>query len=321
MAAPAVSVVVPARDAAATLPRTLAALAGQDHRGPTEIIVVDDGSTDETAGIARAAGARVVSLEGQHGPAGARNAGIAAATGELLAFTDADCVPAPGWLAALVAALVDDDLVTGPVAPDPGVPVGPFDRTLRVGPGSPWFETANLAVRRTLTDALGGFRPFVPGAGAGLRPAPHEGHFGEDAVFGWTARRHGARIGFAAGALVHHAVVPRGARDHVAEKWRMRFFPALVREVPELRTALPARTFVSRRTARFDLAVAAVGLAARRRSVWPLLLTVPYVRSDLRTWALTGRGAVGENAALILGDAVGLAALVRGAVAARRVVL
>jgi len=107
----------------------------------------------------------------------------------------------------------------------------------------------------------------------------------------------------------------------VLERWRLRYFPALVREVPELRETMPRRYFLSERTRRFDLAVAGVALAARRRSVVPLALAVPYVRHDLRTWAPFTRGGVRENAARVAADAVGLAGLLRGSAAARRLLI
>jgi lipopolysaccharide/colanic/teichoic acid biosynthesis glycosyltransferase/glycosyltransferase involved in cell wall biosynthesis len=99
----AVSVIVPAYNAAAVLPRCLSALARQNFPCDRyEVILVDDGSRDETATVARAAGVRVIS-QPNAGPAAARNAGAAAATGELLLFTDADCAPEPGWISALAA--------------------------------------------------------------------------------------------------------------------------------------------------------------------------------------------------------------------------
>ena len=322
VAAPVISVVVPARNAAATIGATLGALAAARPFVAFELVVVDDGSTDATRALAEAAGAVVVRLEGQSGPAGARNAGIAASRAPLIAFTDADCTPSRGWLPALLRAFEDADLVAGPVLPDPGVAVGPFDRTLQLPTASPRFETANLAVRREFAERVGGFEPFAPGPGVrGLRPRPDQGHFGEDAVFGWRAVRAGARLAFAPEALVHHAVFPRGPRGYVRERLRLRYFPALVREVPELRADMPLRCFLSPRSARFDLAVAASVLALARRTPWPLLLWAPYMRRHLRTWAPLTRGAVRENAALVAGDAVGLAALARGSLAARRIVL
>lgn len=320
---PEVTVIVPARNAAALLPRLLAALDRSTFAGPWETVVVDNASTDATAELAEEWGARVVRLDPQSGPATARNAGVAVARAPLIAFTDADCEPCPEWLAALASALARADIAMGPIRPVPDAPRGPFARTLWRGREAPLFETANLAVRREVVDRVGGFQPFVPvdGVRTGLRPTVDEAPFGEDVVFGWRARRTGARTVFVEDALVHHAVFPRGARGYIAERWRLRFFPALVREVPELRSRLPLGLFLTRESALFDLALLGVGasLASGRRT--PLLATAPYLKQRL-TWRGGWRRSVARrNAALVTGDAVGFAALVRGSVAARRLLL
>ncbi|MBI5105906.1 MAG: glycosyltransferase, partial [Solirubrobacterales bacterium] len=148
-AVPSVSVVVPARDAGAWLPACRAALGAQEVEH--ELVLVDDGSREPLAGAR-------VRLSPARGAAAARNAGVAAASGEVVAFTDADCAPAPGWLTAALAALdAGADVVQGPVVPPPGAHVGPFDRTLRVTAPSPLFETANLVVRRAWLERAGGF--------------------------------------------------------------------------------------------------------------------------------------------------------------------
>src|SRR2546429_1761254 len=126
--APLVSVIVPARDAAGTIGRTLAALAAQDLAGPFEVIVVDDGSTDHTAAIARAAGAPIrVVEEPRRGAADARIRGAAEARAPVLAFTDADCFPTPGWLRVGLAAMQSADLVQGRGQPPPGGPLRPLE--------------------------------------------------------------------------------------------------------------------------------------------------------------------------------------------------
>lgn len=99
-----ISVIIPAHNEAALIGHVVSAVRAQAPAGiELEVIVADDGSTDETVAAARGAGAQVVSLDGGN-PAAARNRGAAAATGEILIFLDADCLPAPGWLAALLAA-------------------------------------------------------------------------------------------------------------------------------------------------------------------------------------------------------------------------
>jgi glycosyltransferase involved in cell wall biosynthesis len=318
-AEPEISVIVPARNAAALLPRLFAALDRTTFAGSWEAVVVDDASTDATADLAAEWGARVVRLQEQSGPAAARNAGLEAARAPLIAFTDADCEPSPGWLPALAGALASADIASGPIHPRPGAAPGPFDRTLSIGRESPLFQTANLAMRREIVDRVGGFEPFtpVPGVRTGLRPTVQQGHFGEDAVFGWRARRAGATTAFVDEALVHHAVFPRDAHAYIAEHWRRRFFPALVREVPELRAGFPLGMFLTRETALFDLALAGIGVAALSGRRAALLAAVPYAARRL-TWR---RPVARTNAAFVVADAVGLVALLRGSIAARKVLL
>jgi glycosyltransferase involved in cell wall biosynthesis len=317
---PDVTVIVPAHDAAATIGDTLTALAAQEFDGAYEVVVVDDGSADETAAIAQRAGASVVRHAVARGPAAARNAGRAAARGRLLAYTDADCAPARDWLARGAEAARGADLVQGSVAPTPDAPVGPYDRTLWVSEASPrLYETANLFVTPEVFDRVGGFRAFTQ-PGPGLRPATGTEHFGEDIVFALEARRTGARFAFAQEAAVHHAVFRRGPRAYVRERRRLRYMPALVREVPELRGSFVAGLFLSPRSAKFDLALAAVAAAALTRRAWPLAAVVPYART-LRRTQLWRRSALRENAARIAADAVTCASLVEGSVAARTPVL
>jgi glycosyltransferase involved in cell wall biosynthesis len=306
------SVIVPAHDAAATLPRTLAALARQEVDGEFEIVVVDDGSSDETPDIAAAAGATVVQQPEARGPGAARNRGAATARARALAFTDADCEPSPGWLAAGLAALDRAGLVQGRVEPTPSVPLGPYDRTLWVAEAWGLFESANLFVRREVFEQLGGFDDGL------LRLAG--AHFGEDVVFGWRARRAGVVTAFCGDALVHHAVFPRSAREYLLERRRNALFPALVREVPELRDSFfYRRWFLTRRSASFALAAGgALAAAASRRPGLAAPALLPYARvvqGDV--------SRLGARVALVrvAADALGFASLVRGSIAARALVL
>jgi glycosyltransferase involved in cell wall biosynthesis len=305
-AAPQLSVIVPARDAAATLPGTLDALAAQRGAGSYEVLVVDDGSTDATASIARAREGVAVLEQPALGPAAARNRGAAHARGKVLAFTDADCSPAPGWLAAGARWLAAADLVQGRVVPEPGRPPGRFDRTVSVEGESGLYEAANLLVTREAFALVGGFEAWLePARGKALA---------EDVWLGWKARRLGLRTAFCDGAIVFHAVFPRGAGGLLAERRRLRHFPAIAAKVPELRRHFFfARVFLNRRTALFDAALAGGLAAAARRSRAPLLACLPYALAVLRRSRAAPRALVVELAA----DAVGAAALARGSVAAR----
>ena len=312
---PLISVVIPARNAAATIARTLEALAAQDLDGEFEVVVVDNVSDDDTAAIVRAAAVDVTLVREERRGAGiARNSGVAAARAPAIAFTDADCVPAPSWLRAGVEALAHADLVQGSVVADPETPLHPFDRTVEVMGPTGLFETANLFVTREIFDRVGGFSDWA----TEVIEAP----FGEDAVFGWQARRSGARFAFEPDARVAHAVFARGPGGYVAERRRLAFFPALVAQVPELRSELlVARTFLTTRSARFDLALAGIALGVVRRSAMPLAAAVPYGAWLARRAAGHRRNAALVAAAELAADATGFAALVRGSVRHRSPVL
>jgi glycosyltransferase involved in cell wall biosynthesis len=307
-----VSIVIPARDAEAMIGRTVAAVRAQELDGDFEVVVVDDGSSDATARVAEGAGARVVSNRTPLGPADARNAGVAATTAPLLAFIDADCIPAPGWLRAGVSELERADLVQGRVEPEPGAPVGPFDHVITVREESGLYETANLFVRRDWFERVGGFKPFID---------PAEGHFGEDLVFGWAVRRSGGRSAFAPDALVHHEVVRRPASAWIRERRRLRLFPEATRAVPELRSRWFLRLFLSRRTAKFDLALTALVAAVLTRRPLLLLLALPYARATFRTDQWYRRWVMKQNAAHAFGDLVGLASLIEGSAKTGEIVL
>ena len=291
-----ISVVIAARDSERTLPATLDGLAQQDLAEAFEVIVVDNGSLDATAGVAQRHPRvdRVIRRARGDGPGAARNEGVAAATGEVIAFTDADCVPAQGWLRAGLAALQGADLVQGRV--EPAGPVGPFDRTLWVTRESGLYETANLFVGRRWFDVAA----FADGLAVDGRP------FGEDVIFGWTLRRAGARTAFAPDALVHHAVFAGTAHAHVRERARDGLFAELVGRVPELRDAfLYRRYFLSRRSAAL-----ALGLL-------PLWLYLVREESRRRAGVASGRVSV----AVAIGDLVALARLARGSLRWRAPVL
>ena len=108
----AYSVIVPAYQAADIIGVCVEALSQQTMaRARYEIIVVDDGSDDGTGDVARAAGADMVVDVPHGGPAAARNAGVEAARGEIVLFTDADCEPTPAWIARMTAPFDDAEVV------------------------------------------------------------------------------------------------------------------------------------------------------------------------------------------------------------------
>jgi glycosyltransferase involved in cell wall biosynthesis len=313
---PAISVIIPATNASATIGRALDALARQDLAADYEVIVVDDGSDDDTTAIVEAHPSGVNLLRQQRrGPAAARNLAVGHSRGRVLAFTDADCFPAPGWLGAGLAALDGAELVQGAVRPDPEAPLGPFDRTVWVVREAGLYETANILLTRDLFDRLGGFEDWL-GARVGKQLA-------EDVWLGWRARRAGARTAFCERALVHHAVQPRRPAAYVLERLRLVYFPDLAAKIPELREELFfGRYFLSRRTAAFDAAAAGVVAAAIARSPIPLVASAPYALMAVGRARRWGRRRAPRVAATdAIADAVGMGALLSGSVRRRTPVL
>ena len=195
---PAVSVVVPARDGAGVLPRLMRALADQTlGRRQFEVVVVSNGSRDRTAAIARGWGA--VAVEDAVGNRSrARNLGAARARAGLLAFTDVDCVPAPGWLEGLLACRGRAPLTAGWVHVSTGSPPNGVERfemlwrfSQEAWVAQGWAATANLAVERSAFEAVGGFDPAYR-------------QIGEDVDFCLRARAGGLALAYCADAVVHH---------------------------------------------------------------------------------------------------------------------
>ena len=198
---PRFSVVVPVYRDWEAVPGLLAALAAQTLAA-FEILLVDNGSGSgaEAPPLALPPEARLVACA-TPGSYAARNAGAAVAAGDWLVFTDADCRPRPGWLAALAeaAAAGDTHLLAGPVELVCGKaasanPYQAYDK-LRGIPQARYVRrgyaaTANLAVPAAVFAALGGF---------------DAGRFsGGDAAFCRAAAEAGIGIALVAGAVVEH---------------------------------------------------------------------------------------------------------------------
>lgn len=203
MREPSLSVVVPTFNRAESLRRLLAALnEAQAPAGGVEIVVVDDGSSDGTAGVVRAAGSSVRYLrQANSGPAAARNRGWEAARGEIVAFTDDDTVPDRRWLADLAEwfqAHPGAEAVGGEIRPlqtgflpdlvqlDRLVGHGDDERGVR------YLVTANAAFRRSALERVGGFDEGFPAAAA------------EDTDLSLRLRASGVSLHTCAGAVVLH---------------------------------------------------------------------------------------------------------------------
>lgn len=320
----AVTVVVSSHGRAELLDGLLGALEAQDH-DDFVVVVADNGSVDDTWSVLTRRCAvtslrlRVLRLPFHDGPAVPRNTCVAQTGSELVAFTDDDCLPTPGWLSAITAAFEDTTaLVQGRTVPEPGGWGGPWGRTLEVNAPTGLYETANLAARRAAILAAGGFPTERLLAGRA---------FGEDVVLGATIARDGG-FRFAADALVHHRVMAGTYRDFLEERKRLVGFPLLMRRVPELRRRTFLGVFLSRRTAITDLGVAGVIIAivflALRQPLGLIALAalLPWRWAVWRESAhRPGRSRLIRSDQLTVADLVGLAALVTGSLRARRILL
>jgi GT2 family glycosyltransferase len=236
-APPEISIVVSTHRRPHFLPALVAAFEDQLlERDRYEVVVVDDGSTDGPGGtwdtlvaLVGATPCRMLatSSDASRGPGAGRNRGSSLARGDVLAFTDDDCIPRPGWLAGLLAGVASGaDLVQGRTVPDPDDPAahGPWDRTLTIDGPTVLFETCNIAYRRAWFERLGGFDEgdslTAPGGGR---------HFGEDVVLGGRLVAAGGITAFRDDAVVHHRWLPGSFRDHLAQRRRLAGFPGLVR--------------------------------------------------------------------------------------------
>jgi glycosyltransferase involved in cell wall biosynthesis len=203
---PFVSVIVPTHNRLSLLKQTLACLDQQTYPScDYEVIVVDDGSDDGTADYLHQLalkGDLLYLTQGQKGPAAARNAGVHIAKGEIIAFTDDDCLPEPDWLAVLTESYRK--------SPDQLVAVGGRINNIREGHWLQLFyavqnrhfenkserpaylDTANASFRRTTFLEIGGFNEDIPFAS------------GEDIDFSFRLTAVGYKLQLNEQAVVWH---------------------------------------------------------------------------------------------------------------------
>lgn len=211
------SVVIPALNVADCIDGQLAALAAQSQHMAFEVVVADNGSTDETGDHCLAwrdrLDVRVVNAEGRAGVSFARNVGAQAAAAELVLFCDADDLVSDRWVQSMVDALVGDDMVGGPlhlsrvntpsqIARAQAQDTAELPRALRY---LPYATGCNLGVRRDVILALGGFDTSYRG-----------GH--EEVDFAWRLQEAGHSIGWTPDAVVHYRL-RSGVRALVRQRY------------------------------------------------------------------------------------------------------
>jgi glycosyltransferase involved in cell wall biosynthesis len=198
-----VSVIIPVRNGGRTLGDALEALTRQTYEHAWEVVVADNGSTDDTrkvcaAWATRLPAFRVADASDRQGSSHARNVGAAAAQGELLAFCDADDVADEHWLDALVEAARNHDLVGGvqderQLNDEATLSArGERQRPALVRPLGflPFAPTSNLGVWADVYATVGGLSVAYPQA--------------HDVEFSWRAQLSGFDLGHAADAVMHY---------------------------------------------------------------------------------------------------------------------
>lgn len=208
---PRISVVVCTYNGARTIRSCLDSL--RELKYPDfEVIVVDDGSTDATAAIANEYDVRLITIA-QAGLSNARNVGLDAATGEIVAYLDDDALADPHWLDYLAWSFARTTHVGigGPnIAPPPS---GSIAACVAKAPGGPihvllsdteaeHIPGCNMAFRKASLQAVGGFDPRYRSAG-------------DDVDICWRLQRCGWTLGFSPAAMVWHH-----RRDSVGAYWK-----------------------------------------------------------------------------------------------------
>lgn len=220
---PKVSVVVPIYNGEADLQELISCLSAQTYpKHQVEYLLVDNNSGDRTFALLQQAAEKTeITIRPQsenqiQSSYAARNAGIRAATGEILAFTDADCRPQPEWLSSLIALFVNPDvvIVAGEIVALPGKTLleQHADRQDTLSqkhtlahPFCSYGQTANLAIRRQAFEQVGLFRPYLTSGG--------------DADICWRIlRQNMGRLEFAPNAIVKHR--HRATLKELAGQWR-----------------------------------------------------------------------------------------------------
>ena len=221
------SVIVPVYNGARTIARCLESLLSQSEGGRTcEILVVDDASQDETLSVvAQYPQIRLIRQEVNAGPAAARNRGAREATGDIILFTDADCVPGERWLQAMQRSFADPRVMgvkgvyrTRQREMTARVIQLEFEyryRAMSRRPTIDFIDTYSAGYRRTLFLEFGGFDAAFP--------VPST----EDIDLSFRIAAKGHRLIFNPDAHVYH-IHPASPMDYLKRKYRYAYWGMLV---------------------------------------------------------------------------------------------
>lgn len=323
---PDVSVVVSTYQRAPRLASLFRALEAQTlERSRFEVVIVDDGSRDDTPAVlahlaaSTALRVNVVTQPRNRGRAVGRNTGVTAAQSPVIAFTDDDCAPAPAWLAAGLARAAAGvaDIVVGRTEPNPDQAgnTGPFSRTQKVdeASGTLYMHTCNIFYRRDDFVASGGFNEHFDAKG------------GEDSDLGWRLLDRGKTVVFDPDALVFHDVDKGTFRSAVREALAWRGIPRVVALHPRRARPLLVHGLFWRQTHELVLLLlASVVACGAWRNVVPLVGVLPWVYYRTKRYPVTRQGKFSRFVylphALII-DVLEVFTMIRGSIQSRTFVL
>ena len=241
--APLVSVVISVKNRAQMLWDCFGGLAAQTlPRDRFEVVVIDNCSSEDLAPVMQRArdelglDLRSTRTAVDKGPAPARNLGVSMARGEIIAFTDSDCRPTPGWLALGAAAMATPEvaLVSGPVLPKPEQTATLTSKLSFVTTTEhPTFPTANLFMRKRVFEQHGGFDVSLS-----FRDPFDRATECADTDLAWRVIKSGLQRRFLPDAVMLHEIEQQGVWFWLLEGTRLFLVPELVRRHPELRSQL-----------------------------------------------------------------------------------
>lgn len=194
-----ISIIIPAYNSAQTLRQCIASIRNQKFTSRYEIVLVDNGSTDDTVALARRMSVDKIVLSPDTTVYGARNEAVRESKGDVLAFIDSDCIADPNWLTEGTASLQNYDVVAGHICPQKS------NRHILYNYDYYVARARNDMPGREVNIAAG--NAFVPvdifkalkGFDASLQTAA-------DSIFSMRARKFGYTIGLAPDSIVYHPV-------------------------------------------------------------------------------------------------------------------
>ena len=264
---PHISIIIPAKDAASTIGGCVSTVLQQESIDlPYEVIVVDDGSTDNTAQIATDLGADVLQ-QANAGPAAARNCGAQYARGEILAFTDSDCAPSAHWLKALTKPFENPEII-GVKGTYRTHQTGLVPRFVQQEYAFKYLRMAKLAHIDFIDTYSAAYHRDVFLSNGGFEvafPVPSV----EDQELSFRLARKGYQMVFAPDAVVYHQH-DENLGEYIRRKFGIGYWKAfMLRWLPE-KTISDSHTPA---TQRWQIVLMAAGLSlAVLGIIWPLFL-------------------------------------------------